>query len=133
MIQIIIDMKKRLLFVGFALFSCLFHSQSKSNQSLKIELDSILKSDQILREYMDSSTSTVRQKEILKEVGRENDPNFRGKIWMIINTQDSINMIKGDKIILHYGYPGKSLVGEPTDESAWCVIQHSKKLKNIFL
>ena len=28
-------------------------------------------------------------------------------------------------ILKQYGYPGKSLVGEPTNEAAWLVIQHS--------
>ena len=27
-----------------------------------------------------------------------------------------------------YGYPGKTLVGEPTNQAAWYVIQHSNKI-----
>ena len=38
--------------------------------------------------------------------------------------------LKIDKIISKYGYPGKSLVGEP--ENFFYVIQHSNKIKIIF-
>lgn len=122
-------MKKQFL-VGFIFLSCLGYSQNGINKDLKIELDSIMKSDQILREFVDSETSEDRKKEILKEVGRENDPSFRKNIWSAINKQDSINLIKIEKIITVYGYPGKSLVGEPTNESAWFVIQHTSKIAN---
>ena len=123
-------MKKQLLVIGFIFLSCIGYSQNGFNKDLKIELDSIMKSDQILREFVDSETSEDRKKEILKEVGRENDPSFRKNIWSAINKQDSINLIKIEKIIAVYGYPGKTLVGEPTNESAWFVIQHTSKIAN---
>lgn len=125
-------MKKQLFYRVFLFLSMCSYSQGKINKNLKTELDSIMKSDQIMREYIDSDTSKERQKEILKEIGRQDDPNFRDKVWMLINTQDSINLIKVEKIILDYGYPGKSLVGEPTNESAWYVIQHSKQIEKYF-
>jgi len=123
-------MTRQLLLIGFIFLSCVGYSQNGINKDLKIELDSIMKSDQILREFVDSETSEGRKKEILKEVGRENDPSFRKNIWSAINKQDSINLIKIEKIIAVYGYPGKTLVGEPTNESAWFVIQHTSKIAN---
>ena len=123
-------MTRQLLLIGFIFLSCIGYSQNGFNKDLKIELDSIMKSDQILREFVDSETSEGRKKEILKEVGRENDPSFRKNIWSAINKQDSINLIKIEKIIAVYGYPGKTLVGEPTNESAWFVIQHTSKIAN---
>lgn len=51
---------------------------------------------------------------------------------MIVQKYDSINIKKIDKIISKYGYPGKSLVGEPENTSAFYVIQHSNKIKNYF-
>lgn len=122
-------MKKQLLCLVFIFLSVCMYSQKRINESLKAELDAIMKSDQILREYINFDTTEDRKKEIVKETGHENDPDFRGKVWMLINTQDSINLIKVEKIILKYGYPGKSLVGKPTNESAWYVIQHSKKIE----
>jgi hypothetical protein len=126
-------MKRPLLLILLLLFFEVILAQNKINQSLKIELDSIMKSDQILREYLDSETTEIRKKEILKEIGRQDDNDFKNNIWMYMNAQDSVNMKKVEKIILDYGYPGKSLVGEPTNESAWYVIQHSKKYLNICL
>ena len=106
-------------------------AQTKTNQNLKIELDSILKSDQIFREYIDSETTENRKTEILKETGYSKD-GFLNNIWGIINKQDSINLVKVEKIIAEYGYPGKTLVGEPTNEAAWYVIQHSHKIAEYF-
>lgn len=122
-------MMKQLLCVVFIFLSVCVFSQGKINESLKTELDSILKSDQILREYSDSKTSDERKNKILKETGFTKEQLAGNNVWMIVNVQDSINLIKIEKIILEFGYPGKSLVGEPTNESAWYVIQHSKKIK----
>lgn len=123
-------MKKYLLAILFISFFGQVQSQNAINQNLKIELDSIYKSDQFFREYLDSETTDARKSEILKETGYADDDSFRSRVWSIINVQDSINIIKVEKIISRYGYPGKSLVGEPTNESAWYVIQHSKKISN---
>lgn len=121
-------MKKQLLLIGFIFLSCVGYSQNGINKDLKIELDSIMKSDQILREYINFDTTEERKKEILKEIGHDNDPTFRKRIWKVMGMQDSINLIKVEKIISIYGYPGKSLVGEPTNESAFYVIQHSTEI-----
>ena len=45
---------------------------------------------------------------------------------------DSLNLITIAEIIEKYGYPGKTLVGEPTNISAWLVIQHSDKIEKYF-
>ncbi|MBS7255576.1 DUF6624 domain-containing protein [Flavobacterium branchiicola] len=123
-------MKKHLLFIFFISCFSALNAQSKINEGLKAELDSIMKSDQILREYVNFDTSESRKKEIVKELGRENDPNFRKGIWLEMQKQDSLNLIKIEEIIKLHGYPGKTLVGEPTNISAWYVIQHSSKIGN---
>jgi hypothetical protein len=41
---------------------------------------------------------------------------------------DSLNVIFIEGIFKKYGYPGKTLVDTPANESAWYVIQHSKKI-----
>ena len=38
---------------------------------------------------------------------------------------DSANQVRLRPLLKQYGYPGKSLVGTPTNEAAWAVIQHS--------
>jgi len=120
-------MKKYLLYVFILCFS-LSYAQNKINENLKRELDSIMKSDQILREYINFDTSEDRKKEIVKDLSRENDPNFRKGIWLEMKKRDSLNLIKVEELIKLYGYPGKSLVGEPTNIAVWYVIQHSSKI-----
>jgi hypothetical protein len=107
-------------------------AQETIDVSLKKELDGIYKSDQILREYIDTRTSDTRKLQILIETGFSKDDLVNGKLDKIVNNRDSINLIRVDEIIAKYGYPGKSLVGEPTNEVAWSVIQHSKKIANYF-
>ena len=46
-------------------------------------------------------------------------------IWEQMRQADSINLPKIERIISQYGYPGKSLVGEKQNETAWLVIQHA--------
>lgn len=107
-------------------------AQGTIDETLKKELDGIYKSDQILREYIDSETTDNRKLQILNETGFSRDDLANGKVYMILNKRDSINLIRIEEIIAKYGYPGKTLVGEPTNEAAWYVIQHSKKIANYF-
>ena len=107
-------------------------AQGTIDEDLKKELDGIYKSDQILREYIDSETTDSRKLQILNETGYSRDDLANGKVYMIMNTRDSINLIRIEEIIAKYGYPGKTLVGEPTNETAWYVIQHTNKIANYF-
>lgn len=57
------------------------------------------------------------------------------KSWQAINKYsalqgrlDSLNVLFIEKIFSKYGYPGKTLVDTPANESAWYIIQHSKKI-----
>jgi len=118
--------------VVLLLVSGFCQGQAGVDENLKKELDGIYKSDQILREYIDSGTTEKRKMEILAETGYSKDDLANNKAYMIMNTRDSINLIRVEEIIAKYGYPGKTLVGEPTNEAAWYVIQHSKKIANYF-
>ena len=110
---------------------CNVLAQKHFNQQLKNELDFILDTDQLLREYSIPSTSDSRKTEILNKTGYTTADVTKG-IWNVINKQDSINLVKVERIIEKYGYPGKSMVGEPTNKAVWYVIQHSKKISNYF-
>lgn len=110
----------------------LSQAQEVIDENLKKELDGILKSDQILREYIDSQTSESRKLQILNETGYSRADLENGKIYKIMSNRDSINLIRVEEIIAKYGYPGKTLVGEPTNEAVWYVIQHSKRIANYF-
>ncbi len=47
-------------------------------------------------------------------------------LWKLQGEIDSLNTFRIEQIIEEYGYPGISLVGKPTNEAAFYIIQHSK-------
>jgi hypothetical protein len=47
-------------------------------------------------------------------------------LWTLQGQLDSLNILRVEEIIGEYGYPGVSLVGKPTNETAFYIIQHSK-------
>jgi len=94
------------------------------NIGLKKQLDSIYYIDQIYREILQPETTKEKKLQVLREFGYSEE-EFTKNDWKIITAQDSINLIVIEDIIEKYGYPGKTLVGEPTNKSAWYVIQHS--------
>lgn len=49
--------------------------------------------------------------------------------WAAQKLIDSSNTEFVEKVFKEHGYPGKSLVGEPTNKAAWFVIQHSNKIE----
>jgi len=98
------------------------------NENLKKELDEILRLDQTYRRLFDNGITAEKKSEILKKLNIDEE-DFKEKQWQLVVDIDSLNMRKIEKIISQYGYPGKSLVGEPTNQSAWYVIQHSNKIE----
>lgn len=78
------------------------------NKDLIAELETIREEDQQYRQQLNDA-----------------DEEQRKTLWEKIEFYDSVNLIKIEKIIGQYGYPGKSLVGEGMSSVAWLVIQHS--------
>jgi len=107
-----------------------FNQSKDLIDSLKVELDQIYYSDQKLRELF-TPINDSKKKEILSEFGYTME-DFIREGWGIVEKQDSLNLNKIEEIIGKYGYPGKSLVGEPTNKSAYYVIQHSEKIEEYF-
>lgn len=112
-------------------FSVVMSAQKTENKKINIELKNELaqidKDDQIFRELVQPTTSTERKQEIMKEKNLTQEDVTTG-ISKIMNKQDEENLAKIEKMIAKYGYPGKSLVGEPENKTAWLVIQHSSKI-----
>ena len=52
--------------------------------------------------------------------------NLNDYLWKLQGEVDSLNTIRVSEIINQYGYPGISLVGKPTNEAAFYILQHSK-------
>lgn len=77
------------------------------NQQLVRQLDTILKDDQLYR----------RIKNATPEGDREN-MNKQSRL-------DAANLIKAEKIIARYGYPGKTMVGPDHQSTIFLVIQHN--------
>lgn len=90
---------------------------------LKKQLDSILFFDQGIREYLDTRVTESRKDSLSLLLGYSREDLDKNK-WRIMQKIDSINLIKVEAIIKKYAYPGKSKVGEPTNEAAFYVIQH---------
>lgn len=78
----------------------------KLNFELKKSLDSVLVLDQKYR------------------------ADFSPDTWKLQEEIDSSNTKYIESLFEEYGYPGKSLVGEPTNRAAWYVIQHSNKISD---
>jgi hypothetical protein len=103
--------------------------QVKVNVDLKEKLNSILLKDQGIREVVNGNLTDSRKAVLLndlnlKEVDIEGDNKFS-----LMRKIDSINIIEIEKIISEYGYPSKSLVGEPANKAVFYVIQHSDKIE----
>lgn len=85
-------------------FNELPNALPKLNFELKKSLDSVLVLDQKYR------------------------ADFSPDTWKLQEEIDSSNTKYIESLFKQFGYPGKSLVGEPTNKAAWYVIQHSNKI-----
>jgi uncharacterized membrane protein YphA (DoxX/SURF4 family) len=96
------------------------------NLDLQNELEAIFKTDQGIRQIF-MSQDPVEQEAIAIRSGIRVQDDFKD-YFPLSKEIDSSNMLAVEKIIDKYGYPGKSLVGEPINKAAYYVIQHSTKI-----
>ncbi|SEL96566.1 Uncharacterized membrane protein YphA, DoxX/SURF4 family [Aquimarina amphilecti] len=96
------------------------------NEQLKSQLDSVAKLDQKFRKLMQAQTIEERDS-IAKLVGAT-EKEATTDLWLQQSAIDSSNTVFIEQVFKKYGYPGKSLVGEPANKTAWFVIQHSNKI-----
>jgi hypothetical protein len=120
---------------GIALLLLLssFHrsfAQHGYNDPLKKKLDSIFADDQRYRKTM-AMQPGVKRDSIAVKLGIQSDEvnEYYGRLQ---HRLDSINLVKVDSIFRTHGYPGKTLVGKPTNEAAYYVVQHSDKIEKYF-
>ncbi|MDX1333813.1 MAG: DUF6624 domain-containing protein, partial [Robiginitalea sp.] len=78
------------------------------------------------RRYLTPLKKALDSIQVLDQQYRSNNmtPEDMGKQWQL----DQQNIVFIDSVLAQYGYPGKSLVGEPTNRAAWYVIQHSDRI-----
>jgi hypothetical protein len=98
-------------------------AQSKINVALNRELDSILVEDQRYRALV--SENFQEKKDSLAKAYHTTSDKILESLNEKMYLTDKSNLARIEQIIAQYGYPGKSLVGEPANEAAFYVIQHS--------
>ncbi|MCC8360180.1 DUF6624 domain-containing protein [Salinimicrobium sediminilitoris] len=124
----------KIIFTLLLLTSCYSYSQvtnpeeDQINPELKEELERIYLMDQGIREITDGNPSGERKAELLRKMDLDEKDIEGNKLYSLMREIDSINLIKVERIIQEYGYPGKSLVGEPANKAVFLVIQHSDKI-----
>jgi hypothetical protein len=121
-------MKHLLCLAGLVLLAVAVRAQGTLNVALKKELDSLLVADQQYREIL-----------MAKNLGGKGDSLARAlnvpreQVFERLNREtdriDSSNLRRIEQIIGQHGYPGKTMVGEPTNVAAFYIIQHSPKIK----
>ena len=101
--------------------------QTQLNQKLRKELDSIYYEDQRYRELLFSDLLKEKADSIAQfyKIDKKDLSNY---LMTTLQKVDSTNLARIEEIIKEYGYPGKSLVGLPTNESTFFVLQHSNKI-----
>ena len=91
---------------------------------LKKELDSLKSLDQ---KYRAALIANMRGKgDSLVIVYGVKKEHLNEHLWNLQNEIDSLNTARLEEIINMHGYPGISLVGYPTNEVAFYILQHSK-------
>ncbi|WP_342647329.1 DUF6624 domain-containing protein [Mucilaginibacter sp. CSA2-8R] len=102
-------------------------AQSVNKKYLRRQLDSIMSLDQKYRGYLSDLSNTAKKIKIAAKF-QSTAEEIDDLLWNKQKSIDSANLLFVEKVIDQYGYPGKKLVGTPTNEVAWNVIQHSPKI-----
>ncbi|HEX8350801.1 MAG TPA: DUF6624 domain-containing protein [Hymenobacter sp.] len=99
-------------------------AQTKLNLRLKHELDSLYEVDQRYRAMLFDSRINRNPDSLAKVLGVSQSA-LNATIMDQMQRTDFLNLGRAQIILKQYGYPGKSLVGTPTNEAVWHIIQHN--------
>jgi hypothetical protein len=102
-------------------------AKAQINLPLKHELDSIYALDQKYRRLTAIKLDSTKT-DSLSKVYHVDKTDLHDHLWELQEIADSLGLIRIEAIIKQYGYPGKTLVGESTNEAAFFVLQHSDKI-----
>lgn len=114
-----------LVLLGWLAFPAV--AQTTPNLRLKHELDSLYELDQRYRAMLFNPRLNHRPDSLAAALGVSKEELNSSIMGRMIRT-DATNLPRVQAILKQYGYPGKSLVGAPTNEAAWHVIQHAPEL-----
>ena len=101
----------------------------QSDKRLKQELDSIYVLDQRNREWLAKMGNNQPLTDSLSEVYKTDRTKLAGVLWAEQTKIDTSNLARVEVILKQHGYPGKTLVGTPANETVFYVIQHSNKIE----
>jgi hypothetical protein len=107
--------------------ACSAGAQGRLQPRLKRELDSIQAVDQRWRTLLFDQRISRRPDSLAAALGVRKEA-LSGYVIRQMQRTDSTNLVRVRAIVQQYGYPGKTLVGEPTNEAVWYVIQHSNEI-----
>ena len=121
-------MKHLLCTACLVLLAVAARAQGTPDAALKKELDSLYVADQQYRKFMMGKDLGGKGDSLATALNlpREQLPHYLMTEMMRV---DSSNLQRLEQIMSQYGYPGKTLVGEPTNVAAFYIIQHSPKIK----
>jgi len=102
-------------------------AQTKLNLRLKHELDSLYEVDQRYRAMFFDPKINRKPDSLATALGVPK-AELNEAINQRMRQADATNMARVQVLVTQYGYPGQSLVGAPTNEAVWSVIQHNPKL-----
>lgn len=107
-----------------SLFACPAAAQTKPNPRLKHELDSLYEVDQRYRAMLFDPRLNRNPDSLATALGVPKAA-LNATILDRMRQADATNMARVHTLLQQYGYPGKSLVGAPTNLAVWNVIQHN--------
>jgi hypothetical protein len=120
-------MKYLRLLLGLLVLPALAHAQRGPNPRLKHELDSLYYVDQVYREALFGDRKQHLTDSIAAARHLLGD-KVQAYLINAMIASDSADLRRVEALVQHYGYPGKSLVGTPTNEAAFYVLQHSTRI-----
>lgn len=115
-------------FVLFILSLLPIYTFGQSTKQLKGELDSMYALDQRNREWLTRMSNNQPFTDSLAAVYKTERTKIISVLWAEQTKIDSSNIARTEAIIKKHGYPGKKLVGEPTNQAVFYIIQHSNKI-----
>ncbi len=119
-------MKHFLYLLAISLLALPAAAQTKLNLRLKHELDSLYEVDQRYRAMLFDARINRNPDSLATALG-VSKPELNATIMSQMQRTDVTNLARMQVILQQYGYPGKSMVGAPTNEAAWSIIQHAPK------
>jgi hypothetical protein len=94
--------------------------QNKDKEEANLDKQLVAMLDSI---YTDDQAGRMRHEQIAKQYG--NDSKELKELWADINLKDSLNLIKVERVIGKYGWPGPEIAGRQGSQTVFLVVQHA--------